>query len=420
MNEASRDGTGLARGTPGARRALVALFAAGFATFSSLYSVQALMPLFSQTFGVSPAESSLSLSLTTGVLALTLFVAGLMSEAIDRKRMMAASLLISAGLSIAAAFSPGWHALLAARALEGIALGGVPALAMAYLSEEMRAGDLGFAMGLYIGGSAFGGMSGRVLAGVVADIGGWRASMAVIGGLGLFCAAVFILLLPPSRHFRARRGLALSEHFEPIARHLRHPALPWLFACGFILMGAFVTVYNYIGYRLAAPPFGLSQSAIGAIFVVYLLGIAASALFGRLADRYGRAPVPVAALSVMSLGLLLMLPGRCRSSWWGSPGHRGLFRRPPVASASRSARGLQGQPPGCTCWPITWGRASSARSAAWSGRATAGPAWRPWSARSRRWACWRPSASRFGRDAAETRRFRYRTACGRAETRSDR
>lgn len=308
MNEASPDSTGLARGTPGARRALIALFAAGFATFSSLYSVQALMPLFSQTFGVSPAESSLSLSLTTGVLALTLFVAGLMSEAIDRKQLMAASLLISAGLSVAAAFSPGWHALLAARALEGIALGGVPALAMAYLSEEMRAGDLGFAMGLYIGGSAFGGMSGRVLAGVVADIGGWRASMAVIGGLGLFCAAVFIVLLPPSRHFRPQHGLALSEHFAPIARHMRHQALPWLFACGFILMGAFVTVYNYIGYRLAEPPFDLSQSAIGAIFVVYLLGIAASALFGRLADRHGRAPVLVAALSLMSLGLLLMLP----------------------------------------------------------------------------------------------------------------
>ncbi|GAB3683240.1 MFS transporter [Salinisphaera aquimarina] len=293
----------LERGTPAYRRANIALFAAGFATFSSLYSVQPLMPLFSHNFAISPAQSSLSLSITTGVLAFTLFFAGLMSEAIDRKRLMSASLIASALLSLAAALSPDWYVLLAARALEGVALGGVPALAMAYLSEEMRPGDLGTAMGLYVGGSAFGGMSGRVLAGVIADIGGWRPAIALIGGMGFVAAAAFVWLLPPSRNFRAQRGLALRDHFAPIGRHLRHDALPWLFACGFVLMGSFVSIYNYIGYRLAAAPFSMSQSAVGAIFVVYLLGIVASAVFGRLADRHGSAPVLLAAFALMSAGL---------------------------------------------------------------------------------------------------------------------
>ena len=299
---------GLTRGSSSYRRANIALFAAGFATFSSLYSVQPLMPLFSKNFEITPAVSSLSLSVSTGVLAFTLFLAGLMSEAIDRKRLMSASMVASAALSVVAAFAPGWGTLLLARALEGFALGGVPALAIAYLSEEVAPGDLGSAMGLYIAGSAFGGMSGRVMAGVIADIGGWRAAIGGIGALGFVAAIVFVVMLPPSRNFTAKKGLKLADHFAPIARHLRHGALPWLFLCGFLLMGSFVSVYNYIGYRLAEPPFSLSQTAVGAIFVVYLLGIVASAVFGRLADRYGRAPVMVGAIGLMSLGLVCMLP----------------------------------------------------------------------------------------------------------------
>lgn len=266
------------------------------------------MPLFSDSFDVSAAVSSLSLSISTGVLAFTLFIAGLMSEAINRKKMMGASMVASATLSVIAAFAPGWNTLLATRALEGLALGGVPALAIAYLSEEVEAGDLGSAMGLYIAGSAFGGMSGRVLAGVLADFGGWRAAIGGIGALGFVAAIAFVALLPPSRNFTAKRGLSLADHFAPIARHLRHGALPWVFLCGFVLMGSFVSVYNYIGYRLAEAPFSLSQSAVSAIFVVYLLGIVSSGISGRMADRYGRAPVMVTGIALMSVGLFCMLP----------------------------------------------------------------------------------------------------------------
>jgi YNFM family putative membrane transporter len=310
MNDFSdtRPGRWLERGTQAYRRANSALFAAGFATFSSLYSVQPLMPVFSRHFGVSPAVSSLSLSVSTGVLAFTLLIAGLMSAAIDRKRLMTLSLLASATLSVVAGLAPGWITLLTARALEGIALGGVPALAIAYLSEEVRPADLGTATGLYIAGNAFGGMAGRVLAGFVADFFGWRAALAFIGVLGFAAAGLFIGLLPRSHNFTARRGLSLAEHIGPLVSHLRHGALPWVFLCGFLFMGGFVSVYNYVSYRLAAPPFSLSQGAIGAIFIVYLLGIAASAVFGRIADAIGRPPVLVIAIVLMGPGVLLMTP----------------------------------------------------------------------------------------------------------------
>lgn len=298
----------LERGTQSYRRASLALFVAGFATFSALYGVQPLMPVFSRQFDVSPAVSSLSLSISTAVLAFTLLLAGLMSQAIDRKRVMGASVVFSATLSIAAGLAPGWYTLLAARALEGIALGGVPALALAYLSEEIRPSDLGGATGLYIAGTAVGGMGGRVIAGLVADLFGWRTALVCIGLLGFAAAAVFFGLLPHSRNFNPRRGLSAADHIGPLIRHLRHGALPWVFFCGFAFMGSFVTVYNYLGYRLSLPPFSLGQGAIGMVFIVYILGIAASATFGRVADRIGRPPVMVIALVLMSAGLGLMSP----------------------------------------------------------------------------------------------------------------
>jgi YNFM family putative membrane transporter len=135
------------------------------------------MPIFSEDFGVSPVASSLSLSLTTGVLAITIFVTGFMSESWDRKMLISICLLVSSVLTLAAALSPSWIGLLAARSLVGKALGGVPAVAMAYLAEEVRGVGFGFAMGLYVGGTALGGMAGRVITGVVAGFWSWRTAL---------------------------------------------------------------------------------------------------------------------------------------------------------------------------------------------------------------------------------------------------
>ena len=99
----------LERGSRAYWRASIALLFAGYATFSLLYCVQPLLPAFSTAFSVTPAQSSLSLSLTTAALALAIFVAGFVSEGWSRHKLMTASLTLSALLTIGVSIAPHWH-----------------------------------------------------------------------------------------------------------------------------------------------------------------------------------------------------------------------------------------------------------------------------------------------------------------------
>ncbi|EUC00502.1 major facilitator superfamily MFS_1 [Rhizobium sp. CF080] len=291
----------LVRGTPAYRRASLAFFLSGFSTFALLYCVQPLMPIFSQEFGVSPASSSLSLSLSTGFLAVAIFCAAAVSERFGRRSLMFVSLLGASLCTIACAAMPDWYMLLFIRALEGFLLGGVPAVAMAYLSEEIDPKGLGASMGLYIAGNAFGGMAGRVVTGMLAEYLSWRPALAGMGVLGIAAAIGFLILLPPSRNFVPRKS-DTRYHVQAWLGHLKNPTLALLFAIAFLMMGAFVTIYNYAGFRLVAAPYNLNQTELGLIFTVYLFGIVASWAAGHLGDRFGH-------FLVMPLGMLVAVAG---------------------------------------------------------------------------------------------------------------
>lgn len=303
----------VARGSSAYRKISLALFLAGFGTFSLIYCVQPLLPLLAEEFHVGAAQSSLALSLTTGALAFAIFAAAAVSERFGRRALMFASIGLARLLNLAVAVTPGWHAILALRALEGLAIGGVPAIAIAYLAEEIEPKGLGFAMGLYIAGTALGGMAGRVLTGILAEVLTWRLALAGIGLAGLVLALGFVLLLPPSRHFTPRRGFDPGYHLRAWLSHFGrdgHGAIaakPLLFAIAFCGFGSFVTIYNYAGFRLMAPPFDLSSTQTGLIFTVYLFGTLSSSLGGMAADRLGRGPVLIAGLLTMVVGIGLTL-----------------------------------------------------------------------------------------------------------------
>ena len=277
---------------------------AGFATFSTLYAVQPLLPLLATHFRLSAEAASLAVSLATGPLALGILVAGAVSDRVGRRPLMVAAMITAALLTMAAAVVPGWYALLALRLLAGLALAGVPAVAMAYVAEEVDSDSIGAAMGLYIAGSALGGMGGRLVASLVAAVADWRWALASVGLIGLVLAEAFRRLAPPSRRFAPHDAgwLALPRGAAAL---FRDPALRLLYLESFLLMGAFVTIYNYAGFHLLAPPYGLGQATIGAIFLLYVLGSLSSRLFGGLAGRLGRRRVFWAPVVLLIAGVAL-------------------------------------------------------------------------------------------------------------------
>ncbi|MFZ6046958.1 MFS transporter [Pseudomonas sp. CR3202] len=298
--------TYIRKGTPQFMRTSLALFSGGFATFALLYCIQPMMPVLSKAFSISAAQSSLALSVSTAMLALGLLVTGPLSDAVGRKPMMVVSLIAAALLTLASAAMPTWEGVLVMRALVGLSLSGLAAVAMTYLSEEIHPQHLGLSMGLYISGNAIGGMSGRLLSGVLVDFVSWHVVLAVLGGMGLVAGLVFWRALPESKHFRPT-PLKPATLVEGYRLHFRDAGLPWLFLIGFLLMGAFVTLFNYIGYRLLAAPFQMSQTLVGVLSVVYLSGIYSSAWVGSLADKLGRRKVLWATILLTLGGLLLTL-----------------------------------------------------------------------------------------------------------------
>lgn len=284
MSEASPPG--YTSDAPEYRRITIALFLAGLATFATLYCTQPLLPVLSQRFGVSPATSALSVSLTTITLGVSLLFVGPVSDAVGRLPVMITSLLASGVVTMASGLATSWPLFLALRCLLGVVVSGLPAVAVAYLREEMHPGAAARATGVYIGGTALGGMAGRLITGAVADVLGWHAAIVTIGAVALACGIAVHLLLPRSRGF-VPASLHPAELSRGVLAILRDPVLLGLMAVGLLAMGGFVAVFNAMGFRLVAAPYRLSVGWSGLVFLVYAFGSWSSARAGRLVATHG-------------------------------------------------------------------------------------------------------------------------------------
>ncbi|MFC8271997.1 MFS transporter [Streptomyces sp. NPDC057271] len=298
--------TRLAPGAPGHRRMSFALFAAGLAAFALLYSTQALLPAISAEFGATASAASWTVSAATGALALLVLPMSALSERFGRRTMMTASLSVAVAVGLLVPFAPSLEWLVALRAVQGAALAGLPASAMAFLAEEVRPKALIAAIGLFVAGNSIGGMSGRIVTGWVAQMWGWRAGLLAVGLMAVACAVAFRVLIPEARHFTPG-SLNPKALAATVRTHLADPLLMRLYAIGALFMTVFGAVYTVIGYRLVEAPFSLPQGVIGSIFLVYLVGTVSSAAAGKLVGRLGRRGALYLTVGTTAAGLLLSL-----------------------------------------------------------------------------------------------------------------
>jgi YNFM family putative membrane transporter len=301
----AKGGPGVPAHAPGDHdyvRVLIALPAAGVATFIQLYAIQGILPRISTELSVPPSDAGLTVSAATAGISLALLPWAFAADRIGRVRVMSISLIAAAIVGLAGACAPTFESLVVLRCLEGAALGGVPAIAVTYINERVRQDARAFAVGIYIAGTTLGGLLGRVLIGQLSVGLDWRSALAAVTGVAAVAAAVFLVVMPRRAISRVAPVTARA-----VARAVLRPHLLVLCAQGFLLMGGFVVVYNYLAFRLEAPPFDLGAGVVGLVFLAYLAGTVSAPAATVAIARCGRGLAFVVSTGAMAVGLGLTL-----------------------------------------------------------------------------------------------------------------
>lgn len=278
---------------------------AGYCTFINLYSPQAILPLLSEQFGAGAAQ--IATIMTAGTLAVALIApfSGTVADVLGRKRVIVTALVVLAIPTVMAALAPTLHALVFWRFMQGLAMPPIFAVTIAYLGEELPPHEATAAAGVYTSGASLGGFSGRLFTGMLADLFGWRPAIVFLAVLTLAGALVIALVLPRERKFVRSEGLAASA--KQMLRHFRNPQLIATYAVGFGVLFNFIATFTYISFRLALPPYALSATWLGAIFVVYLVGSALTPMTGVAVGRFGRRNVMIGAIGIWIVGIAFTL-----------------------------------------------------------------------------------------------------------------
>ncbi len=269
---------------------------------SDIYIVQPILPLLSESFGVSHTTASLSLSLNILALSISLLVVGPVSDYIGRKPMMVLTSFMLAVPTLLIAFTDSFSVFLFLRVFQGVLIAGMAAIAMAYIAEEFPPETVGRSLGIYVSSMVAGGLSGRVFGGIISGILGWRTTFVVFSILNLIGAWIMLRYLPRSHRFS--KSLGFMRSFGSIPGHLRNRRLSGAYLIAFMLFFSFTAAFTYLTFYLSAPPYSLSTLSLGLIFTVYLTGIF-SPFAGIISGKIGRRPVITFGLFASALGIIL-------------------------------------------------------------------------------------------------------------------
>jgi YNFM family putative membrane transporter len=215
---------------------------------------------------------------------------------------MVASCALLAVPTLLCALAPSFGALLAFRALQGVFIPGLTAVAVAYIADLVGPEALGGAVGGWIAATVAGGLIGRVASGVIADQWDWRVAFVIFAVLTAACAALLAVSLPRTPQVASA---GWRQAYRGMFAHLRNRRLVGAFVIGGALFFGFIGIFTYLPYYLTAPPFSLPPGLVAFAYVSYLAGVFVSPIAGRLSARVSRRAIMGTGL-VIAMAAILM------------------------------------------------------------------------------------------------------------------
>jgi len=291
------------RSTISARQLAVGLI--GYCAFVNLYAPQSILPLLSQEFGATAAQVSTIITVSTLAVAVTAPFTGAIADVLGRKRVIVAAMFMLVVPTLMVGLATSLSAVIFWRAVQGLVLPPIFAVTVAYIGDEWPPREATTAAGIYSSGSSIGGFTGRLITGLLADLIGWRAGFIALAGIAFAGAIATIFLLPHERKFVRSEGLLASG--RQMLAHFRNGQLLATYAVGFGVLFNFICTFTYVSFHLAAAPYNLSATWLGAIFVVYLTGSALTPWAGWAIGRFGRRRFTARVLALWIAGIALTL-----------------------------------------------------------------------------------------------------------------
>ncbi|BCG22707.1 MFS transporter [Pseudomonas tohonis] len=266
---------------------------------ANVYYAHPLLDAMASDLGISRAAIGGVISVTQAGSALALLVLVPLGDLLERRRLMAAQLLLLVGslLLVALARQP-WLILLG---MLGLGLLGTAMTQGLLAFAASLAGDAerGRVLGTVQGGVVVGLLLARSLSGAMADLGGWRAVYLLSALLMAALLPVLWWCLPALRSDAGLGYPALLRSMFVLLREDRVLQVRGVLAL--LLFTVFNLFWAALVMPLSAPPLSLSPGAIGAFGLVGAVGALAAARAGRWADRGQAQRASGLALALLAL-----------------------------------------------------------------------------------------------------------------------
>lgn len=278
------------------------IFALVASAFTTIYIPQPVLPVLRTEFGVSASAASLTVSAVILGIALTTLPFGRLADSFPVRPIVLGGGVVVATAGLICAVTQRLSLLVAARFLQGLFIPSLTTCLVVYLVRSLPPERLNVVMGSYVSATVAGGLSGRLLGGWIHPPFHWRYAFVTSSILLLAATLAAARLLP-----RTEAQADAAEASAGFAALLRRQELRRIYLVSFGAFFVFSSVFNYLPFYLAGPPFSASTQVITLMYLSYLVGVVIGPLAGNLSNRIGNGATIALGSSVFALAILLTL-----------------------------------------------------------------------------------------------------------------